>query len=207
MRRLPVPFLLLLALALVPPSRAASCDRPQSRTLRTWSEVRVYETGPREETRTYACLRRTGRTTFLGEEGFPAGGKPEGFRLAGHFLAYSRFWMTGEGDSTLRIVVADLSRSRVRRQWEFGAYQADRKLRVRGARLKPSGAFAFLVGPTDGEFQYDPPRPGPEEYSVHVADSRGRRELDSGPLVRAFRATDSRISWRNGSSRGSARFR
>ena len=200
---------LLVLLAAPSIAAAAPCDRRGSHTLRETSEVRIYELrGIPDEERVYGCLRRTGRSTFLGADSFPRGGKPHRFRLAGRFVAYSRLWVANDG-GLLHVVVKDLARRRVRHFWEFGQDYQDEELRVRGAALKRNGSFAFLAGPTDGPFQQDPPMPGGPEYSVHVAERGGRRTLDDGPDVRrwSFRATGRRIHWRRVATRRSARFR
>jgi hypothetical protein len=179
-------------------ARAASCKRDGTRTLASIGEIRVFERGAREAVRVYACSRRTGRAMFLGEDSSPHGGKPEGFRVHGRYLAYTESTVASDGDVDLSVSVVN-ARSRKRTaSWHFQNFFQEEALRVRGARLKADGSFAFLVGATDGPFVGNPPLPGGPEYSVHMFDDRGTRILDAAGDIdpRSFRASDTSVSWR-----------
>lgn len=195
----PASLLATVALLLdATPATAASCKRDGTRTLASAGEIRVFERGPRDEERVYACSRRTGRAMFLGEEAFPRGGKPEDLRIRGRFLAYSQSTVLSNGDVHLTVSLVNVRSRRRLTAWNFGNLFQERDLRVRGARLKANGSFAFLVGATDGPFTGDPPSPGGPEYSVHMRDARGKRVLDAGGDIapRSFRATDASVWWR-----------
>lgn len=181
------------------------CGPSRAHTVQRSATARVYRVAGSDGPEIWACLYRTDRRTFLGEQNFKnfEGEAVEHVLLRGNYVARSLKDAYHSGGTFADVAVFDLRSGRRRHHWMHGGLACEGLTELRRLVATKSGGVAWTVEVQNGC--------GPWTKEVFKSDGRRRKasRLDSATTVDpdSLRLSHGRIHWTNAGVEKSAPLR